>query len=179
MRIIKSRKLKIGILLITLFIFTTSSFLSDFTNTSSTFIKENTEETIDPPKNNDLSPTNVFTGTGEAWNVTHWANRTDSNMAVSFGNDSSDAINIPLGIGWKGYRLNATINSLYDSRNWNNGTFEFGNDDGTYAAGEDDTIDISNSFQNWTFDFNDGATSNPMSGIISIVVMLLVMGMIV
>ncbi|MCJ7647876.1 MAG: hypothetical protein MUP85_04630, partial [Candidatus Lokiarchaeota archaeon] len=122
------------------------------------------DEVFKEPKNNDLTSNNIYTGIGDAWNVTHWANRTDSNMPVSFGNGTSDEINIPLGIGWTGYRLNATISNLYDLRNWNNGTFDFGNDDGTYAAGEDDTAEISNSFQNWSFYLNDGATPNPMSG---------------
>ena len=164
MRINTSKKSKIVILLTLLVIIAVNSFLSDFTYTSSNLLEENMVESIDSPKNNDLSSNNVFTGTGEAWNVTHWANRTDYDLPATFGNNSYDLLEVPLGIDWIGYNLKADINNLYDSRNWNNGTFNFGNDDGTYAAGEDDTVDISNSFQNWTFNLNDGATANPMSG---------------
>jgi hypothetical protein len=87
----------------------------------------------------DLDSSNTFTGTGEPWNVTHWANRTDYNLAGSFSNGTTDTLEIPLGLNWEGYQLDSSIYNLYDTRNWNNGTFNFGNDDGTYAAGEDDT----------------------------------------
>ena len=35
-----------------------------------------------------------------------------------------------LGTDWEGYQLNGTIKDLYDKRNWVNGTFECGTDDG-------------------------------------------------
>ena len=54
---------------------------------------------------------------------------------------------------------------MVDERNWNNGTFNFGDDDGTDAAGENDTNDITNIYQNWTFAKNDtGLGNNYMSG---------------
>ena len=112
-------------------------------------------------KNQALSSDNIYDGIGAPWNVTHYANRTDYNLPVSFSNGSYDMAEIPLGIDWEGYRLNASIKNLYDTRNWNNGTFDFGADDGTYGAGENDTVDIENRFQNWTF--TDSAT-NIMSG---------------
>jgi hypothetical protein len=112
----------------------------------------------------DLDSSNTFTGTGEPWNVTHWANRTDYNLAGSFSNGTTDTLEIPLGLNWEGYQLDSSIYNLYDTRNWNNGTFNFGNDDGTYAAGEDDTAEITNPYQNWTFNSIDGSTLNPMSG---------------
>jgi len=165
MRINTSKKSKIVILLSLLVIISVNSYLSDFTYTSSNLLGENMDESIDSPKNNDLSFNNVFTGTGDAWNVTHWANRTDSNMPVSFGNDTSDILNIPLGIGWTGYRINATINNLYDERNWINGTFEYGSDDGDYSDNDDDTSWITNGFQNWSFySFDGGSSTNLMTG---------------
>lgn len=111
-----------------------------------------------------LSSENHFSGIGAPWNVTHYANRTDYDLSVNFANGTYDVVEIPLGIDWVGYKLNASIENLYDTRNWNNGTFNFGNDDGTYAAGEDDTSDIINPYQNWTFNLVDGATPNDMSG---------------
>ncbi|MBY9012139.1 MAG: hypothetical protein KGD70_07185, partial [Candidatus Lokiarchaeota archaeon] len=76
-----------------------------------------------------------------------------------------DLASIPLGSGWNGYKLSAEINELTDERNWNNGTFNYGVDDGSDIAGENDTTWISNSFQDWTFGYNDtGYGVNPMSG---------------
>jgi len=116
-------------------------------------------------KNQGLSQLNNLSDIGEAWNITHWANRTDSDKSVTFTEGGSDIAQIPLGIGWEGYKLNTTISNLIDSRNWNNGSFSYGNDDGSAAAGEDDTDWISNMYQNWTFNINDtGLGSNPMSG---------------
>ena len=158
------RKKKLYALVTLLSIFVVSVAITNVNYVSNNLNGKLIDEVFKEPKNNDLTSNNIYTDIGDAWNVTHWANRTDSNMPVNFGNDSYDLLDVPLGIDWIGYNLKADINNLYDSRNWNNGTFNFGNDDGTYAAGEDDTADISNSFQNWTFDFNDGATPNPMSG---------------
>jgi len=163
MRINRSKKLKIAILLTLLVIIAANTFVSDFS--SSNLVGDEIDESMDSLKRNDLSFNNEFTGAGSAWNVTHWANRTDSNMPVSFGNDTSDTIGIPLGIGWAGYRLNATINNLYDERNWINGTFEYGNDDGDYSDNDDDTNWITNGFQNWSFySFDGGSFTNLMTG---------------
>ncbi|KKL97394.1 hypothetical protein LCGC14_1834930, partial [marine sediment metagenome] len=116
-------------------------------------------------KNQALSSDNIYDGVGAPWNVTHYANRTDYNLPVSFSNGSYDMAEIPLGIDWTGYKLNASIKDLYDTRNWNNGTFDFGADDGTYGAGENDTSDILNNYQNWTFYDDDvGSYTNSMSG---------------
>ncbi|MHA1411579.1 MAG: hypothetical protein ACTSO4_03100 [Promethearchaeota archaeon] len=114
--------------------------------------------------------------------MTHWANRTDANMPVSFqeGNQGIAQIplydgwkgykldarinEIPLYDGWKGYKLDARINDLQDERNWNNGSFHYGDDDGTYNRAENDTNDIANSFQIWTFREYDPDGLNDMSG---------------
>jgi len=115
-------------------------------------------------KNNDLTSDNSYTGIGNAWNITHWANRTDYNLPVMFDNNSYDMVEMPLSSAWEGYNLKASINNLYDSRNWNNGTFHFGNNN-TYAPGADDSAYISNKFQNWTFQENDViGYDNVMSG---------------
>ncbi|MHA1492014.1 MAG: hypothetical protein ACTSRI_20480, partial [Promethearchaeota archaeon] len=116
----------------------------------------------------------TYSGTGVAWNVTHWVNGTEHDLAVSFNETSYDIVNIDLGSGWEGYELNAIIKDLYDIRNWCNGTFNYGFDNGTYNVGENDSEWIENSFQNWTFSSYDltventpgGARNyiNPMSG---------------
>ncbi|MCK4479568.1 MAG: hypothetical protein KAV01_03480, partial [Candidatus Lokiarchaeota archaeon] len=112
-------------------------------------------------KTQDLTTDNTFNGIGAPWNVSHWANRTDYNLPVSFGNGSSDTINMVLGSGWEGYQLNSTIYDLYDTRNWVNGTFHAGDDDGDPAADDNDDYKL----LNWTFDKqNIGANVNPMSG---------------
>ncbi|MFX1301959.1 MAG: hypothetical protein ACFE9X_01245 [Promethearchaeota archaeon] len=109
----------------------------------------------------DLASDNTYTGIGAPWNVTHWANRTDSDLTVSFTNDSYDIVEMPLGSGWEGYKLNSYIRDLYETRNWNNGSFSFGDDDTTYTAGEDDTDDVINNFQNWTFGYYDAEYLQP------------------
>ena len=113
----------------------------------------------------DLTRENSFNGIGAPLNLTHWANRTDKDLSLSFSEGSYDITSIPLGTGWEGTKLNATINDLTDERNWNNGTFNFGNDNGTDNAGEDDSDWIKNEYQNWTFGYNDtGQGNNLMSG---------------
>jgi hypothetical protein len=113
----------------------------------------------------DLSFDNTYSGIGSPWNLTHWANRTDYELSVGFSEAGYDMTDIPLGSGWNGYKLSAEINDLVDDRNWNNGTFNYGADNGSASAGENDTIWISNSYQNWVFGNNDtGYGVNPMSG---------------
>ncbi|MFX0141571.1 MAG: hypothetical protein ACFFDN_48485, partial [Candidatus Hodarchaeota archaeon] len=105
-----------------------------------------------------------YSGIGAPWNVTHWANRTDYNLEVGFENSSYDIVDIPLGSGWEGYKLDAKIKNLYDERNWCNGTFNYGTND-TVTTPDDDTEWIENSFQNWSFTADDiGVEINPMSG---------------
>ena len=113
----------------------------------------------------DLSFDNTYSGIGSPWNLTHWANRTDYELSVGFSEAGYDMADIPSGSGWNGYKLSAEINELTDARNWNNGTFNYGADNGSALAGENDTIWISNNFQNWEFGNNDtGYGVNPMSG---------------
>jgi len=164
MNLATNRKKKLYALLTLLSIFVVNAAIINVNYIPNNLNGKLIDEVFKAPKNNDITSNNIYTGTGDAWNVTHWANRTDYNLPANFGNNSYDLLELPLGIDWIGYNLKADINSLYDSRNWNNGTLDYGNDDGTYAPGEDDTADISNSFQNWTFNFNDEDTSNLMSG---------------
>ena len=114
-------------------------------------------------KSQDLDSENIYSGIGTPWNVTHWVNRTDYNKEVSFTNDSYDIIEIPLGSGWEGYKLNATIKELVDTRNWCNGSFNYGNDNDYQGIGND-TTDISNQFQNWTFGKFDLDDDSDMAG---------------
>jgi len=159
----KKKKLYALLTLLSIFvvILTPSSFLLDFSYSSSNLLEENRDESIGSPKSNDLLSNNVFTGTGAPWKVSHWANRTDSNLQVNFGNETSDSKYIDLGFGWEGYQLNGTVNDLSDERNWVNGTFQAGPDDNSFGTDENDSNDV----LNWTFVKDDiiGFT-NPMSG---------------
>ncbi|MFO8019226.1 MAG: hypothetical protein R6U96_11360, partial [Promethearchaeia archaeon] len=116
-------------------------------------------------KSQDISDSNQYNGIGEPWNVTHYANRTDSNLNIQFGNGTYDLAQIPLGSGWQGYKLESNIYDLYDTRNWNNGTFDFGSMDAYNSGDDDDHLTSDNAFQNWTFDSEDyGSSTNEMSG---------------
>ena len=116
----------------------------------------------------DLLYNNIYSGIGAPWNVTQWANRTDYDLSGSFNEGSYDLIEIPLEMGWEGYRLDSDIRNLYDSRNWNNGTFAFGSSDAV-VAGHNDSARLphigDNTYQNWTFHSYDvGLSTNTMSG---------------
>ncbi len=147
-------------------------------NANSSYSSNNIEENnqLDYPITQDLSLENQYSGIGTEWNVTHYANRTDVNLPVSFINGSYGLANIPLGGVWEGYKIETEIHDLYDTRNWCNGTFEFGGDDNDDSAGDDDSTDpriSQNQFQNWTFHTTDIESppapgwanfTNPMSG---------------
>jgi len=158
------------LILVSLIIVFSLSFVIPNVNISNNAFSDDIEDKIESDtQHNDLRSQgltidNNYTGVGAAWNLTHYANRTDTDLEASFGNNSYDIVEIPLFTDWQGYKLNATIKDLHDTRNWNNGTFNFGNDDGTYAAGENDTNDIYNQYQNWTFYDSDGGGVNTMSG---------------
>jgi len=109
----------------------------------------------------DLASDNTFTDIGNAWNVTHYANYTKSNLDVSIYNNSYDDTNAQVELyGWNGYQLNSTITNLYDTRNWINGTFHAGSFGGS-PSGSDDSAYIAN----WTFREHDiTGYTNPMSG---------------
>ncbi len=151
------------IILFILFGLSLNIILSNPNKTNLVDFKSNNNYKSEINKLNDqgLSSENHLSGIGTSWNVTHYANRTDYDLPVNFANGTYDTAEIPLGIDWTGYKLDTSIKNLYDSRNWNNGTFDFGPDDNTYAAGENDTLDIENPYQNWTF--IDSGT-NTMSG---------------
>ncbi len=90
---------------------------------------------------------NTYNGIGDSWNVTHWANRTDLDIPIEFDEVSSDMTEMPLGYGWNGYKMEAVVHDLYDKRNWVNGTFDEGPDDGSESAGDDDSSYV----LNWSF----------------------------
>ena len=117
---------------------------------------------IENLKTQDLTTDNTFSSVGAPWNVSHWANRTDYNIPVGFGNGTSDTKNMNLGVGWEGYKLNGTIKELYDKRNWVNGTFEAGDDDNDPSSGDNDDYKLIN----WSFYENDVTTdfNNDFSG---------------
>ncbi|MFX1500334.1 MAG: hypothetical protein ACFFDH_05135 [Promethearchaeota archaeon] len=108
------------------------------------FLKENL-------KTQGISSDNTFSGIGAPWNVSHWANRTDYDIPVEFENGTTYTVDMDLGTGWEGYKLNGTIKDLYDKRNWVNGTFEAGNDDNNGASGDNDDYKL----VNWTFHEDD------------------------
>ncbi|QEE17316.2 hypothetical protein DSAG12_03149 [Promethearchaeum syntrophicum] len=118
---------------------------------------------IDSPVSSDIL-VDEYTGIGQSLDLLHNANRTDSDIDLTFTNGSQASHQIPLGENWEGTKLNSDITNLRDTRNWVNGTFNYGNDDGTYLFTEDDSVDIQNSFQNWTFSDIDTGTANLMSG---------------
>jgi len=97
-----------------------------------------------------LSIDNVFSGIGAPWNVTHYANGTKTNLALSFNNNSYDASQQLELYGWNGYQFNSTITNLYDTRNWINGTFHAGPDNGFQSSAND-----SSQIFNWTFNYYD------------------------
>ena len=70
---------------------------------------------------------------------------------VSFSEGSYGTSEMSLGSGWEGIELKANINDLTDERNWNNGTFNYGDDNGT-NPGENDTKWIENNFKIGLFD---------------------------
>jgi len=142
-------KEKIVILSVLLISFLLAPFLNNFNiyNNLNEENQKNEELPIKYIKTQDLTFDNSYEDTGAPWKVSHWANRTDINLPVSFGNGSSDSVFMDLGSGWEGYQLNATIKDLYDERNWVNGTFQCGSFAGNSPAGNND----SNYVLNWTF----------------------------
>ena len=122
---------------------------------------KNEDLQVENLKSQDLASDNTFTGIGVPWNVTHYANRTKTNLAVSINNNSYDASQQVELYGWNGYQLNSTIKNLYDTRNWINGTFHRGSFGGGSPSGSNDSQYIAN----WTFKEADiRGYTNPMSG---------------
>jgi len=157
-------KEKIVVLSVLLISFLLAPFLNNFNiyNILNEDNQRNEELPIKDIKTQDLVSDNTFTGVGAPWNVTHYANRTKTNLEVSFNNNSYDNSQYVELYGWMGYQLNSTITNLYDTRNWINGTFHAGTDNGI-VSNHDDTNDV----YNWTFikkDLPGGSYSNPMSG---------------
>jgi len=117
----------------------------------------------------ELSSDNLYSGKGVPFNVTQWANRTFYDLESIFSEGSYDLVELDLENGWEGYYLNSYIKNLYDTRNWNNGTFAFGNDNRNNGPNQDDSathpLINNNKFQNWSFHESDvGQFNNWMSG---------------
>ncbi len=164
LKVNRRRKEKIFILSVLLINFLLTPFLNNFNiyNNLNEDNHKNEELPINYIKTQDLVSDNTFTGVGAPWNVTHYANGTKTNLEVSFNNNSYDNSQYVELYGWIGYQLNSTITNLYDTRNWINGTFHAGTDNGI-VSNHDDTNDV----YNWTFikkDLPGGSYSNPMSG---------------
>ncbi|MFW9823359.1 MAG: hypothetical protein ACFFE4_10515, partial [Candidatus Thorarchaeota archaeon] len=60
-----------------------SSFNQDF-KVINQYLENEASNLIRNLRSQDLASDNTFTGIGDPWNVTHWANRTDSDLEVSF-----------------------------------------------------------------------------------------------
>ncbi|MFX0073852.1 MAG: hypothetical protein ACFE96_00305 [Candidatus Hermodarchaeota archaeon] len=131
---------------------------------------ENGDFQISDLNTQDLNSDNSFTGVGSAWNVTHYANYTKSNLGVSFNNNSYDDSHAQVELyEWNGYQLNSTITDLYDTRNWINGTFNAGSFVGGSPPGSDDsdyindwdfkTSDIQGYINTMSGNYYDGSTS--------------------
>jgi len=155
-------KEKIVILSVLLISFLLAPFLNNF-NINNNLNEDNQKDEELPIKylkTQDLASDNTFNGIGAPWNVTHFANGTKTNLAVSFNNNSYDNSQYMELYGWMGYQLNSTITNLYDTRNWINGTFHAGSYGGS-PAGNDDSSYIAN----WTFKDGDiEGLDNLMSG---------------
>ena len=164
MNFIRYENKKIYAFLALLSIFAVNALITNSFYTPSNLNDEYIEAFSHDPQKNDISSVNTYDGIGDPWNITHWANRTDYYLEANFDNNSYDLVSIPLDSDWEGYNLNSSIDNLYDSRNWNNGTFHFG-DNNTYATGANDSLYIANRYQNWTFQENDAIDyNNVMSG---------------
>ncbi|MFX1496752.1 MAG: hypothetical protein ACFFBH_04425 [Promethearchaeota archaeon] len=159
---ITKKQLKVIVLILLTFNLSLLSYLVNINDiiSNSIDVRENLN-----PKSQDISNDNIYTGIGAPLNITHWANRTDVDLTVNFDESEWDTANIPLGSGWDAYKLNIDVDGLRDNRNWINGSFSYGIDDGSDTPGADDTNWISNKYENWTFGFNDtGLGTNLMSG---------------
>ena len=140
-------KEKIVILSVLLIGFLLAPFLNNFNiyNNLNEDNQKNEELPINYFKTQDVTFDNSYEDTGAPWKVSHWANRTDYNLPVSFGNKTSDSKYIDLGLGWEGYQLNGTVKDLSDERNWVNGSFQCGPDDNSFGSNENDSNDVINS----------------------------------
>lgn len=165
MRLSRKSKKQIFWLFSLLMVFICNLFFVSIANlnlqTDLSFSENNTEKNL--IQNQDISIDNTFTGIGAPWNITHWANRTDTQLYTNFDEGNTGIIQFPLFSDWEAYKIEALIEDLYDTRNWNNGTFSYGNDNG-YSTGADDSNWIENAYQNWTFNTNVVGQGNVMSG---------------
>jgi hypothetical protein len=108
-----------------------------------------------------LDVDNIHFGIGNPWNLTHRATREENNTIVNFKENQYDVVEIPSGSDWQGYEFNASIENLYDTRNWCNGTFSFGSDNGYTGPATNDSVDpriSQNKYQNWSFYYVDDQT---------------------
>lgn len=158
---IREKAIIIGLMIILSIPIITINYSSDTNNLKEDIQAPNDERLPEKTVNNNgLSPDNEWTGIGSPWNITHFANHTQHD-SLTFSNSSYGLTNIQLGYGWEGYQLNASISDLTDTRQWINGTFHFGNDDGDYSSGQDDSGDPN--VRDWDF-WTIGGSNNPMSG---------------
>ena len=111
-------------------------------------------------------------GIGAPWNITHKANRTDLDQKIIGlqNNQFDDSSKVDIFPNWIGYKLETNITDLYDKRNWCNGTFNYGSDNGYQNPPANDSSSIprisNNRYQNWTFHGYDNTFNftNPVSG---------------
>jgi hypothetical protein len=161
----KKKIIYFSVILLFLFVISNINSNNQFILTES----DNNDENNPPEKlvkdqaldfeNNNVS----YSGIGSPWNVTHYGNSTINNRDISFTNGSYDnSQGVELKSGWEGYELEGNIYNLYDIKNWNNGSYHYGDDSG--MSGLDHSSYITNEFQNWTFYEIDPSNDNDMSG---------------
>jgi len=159
-----TRKSKLFIIFIVIiFIFSINIHLLSYIGADHSNIidyKDKIERKIPIPKINTISENNEYTGLGAPWNITRYANRTEKDLNIQFNEGERDLINFPLYSGWEGYKLKTNVSNLYDTRNWVNGTFNEGIDDGDGTCPSNDSADV----LNWTFTENDASSNNNMAG---------------
>jgi len=112
MTLVTNRKKKLYALLTLLSIFVVSTAIINVNYIPNNLNGKIIENIIDIPKNNDLTSDNKYDGIGDAWNITHWANRTDYDLPASFEENSYDMVEMPLGTDWVGYKLNRCISQI-------------------------------------------------------------------
>ncbi len=97
------------------------------------------EQNSRAPKTHSISSEDESLGIGQSFNVTHNATRVIDDVALEWSNGSSTTYNVSLGNDWGGNAIKANITSLTDSRNWVNGTFDYGLSDGDNSTEDNDS----------------------------------------
>ncbi|MFX0070521.1 MAG: hypothetical protein ACFFAO_05455, partial [Candidatus Hermodarchaeota archaeon] len=157
----RCRNKKLFILIVILFVLSLNAVLLNQNFNQNTYINDNKHSKDNDTfseiniKNQDLSEESVYSSTSaKSWNVTQKIEGTFTDIETTFSDNSDGLAEIPFEDDWVGYKAEVNVKDLYDERNWNNGTFHFGDDDNDDSPNQDDSTDpriSNNKFQNWSF----------------------------